>query len=411
MADRRTRILTIALATGVAVAFADSSIVVLALPDLYGEFDTTLVGVSWVISSYNLVVAVGAFCLVPFARRLRPRPTGIVGVAIFAVGSAGCAASWTLDILIGFRCLQALGGALLLAASLRASRRSRLYRPGCGRLDDGRHDRRRGRPGARRSAHAALRLAGDLRRAGAAGACCARGDDRCACPRPGAGSSGSGRQTARARGRHRPRARLRSACRGAIPFRPARDHRLVARPGGWGACGERAPGGNARRAPSCAPPGHPYRCARRRGAAGGRPRRPGDAASDLEPARGARARVLRRRPGSRSCADRRRARSTGPGDAERSHNRRRPPCGPRARACTHRAVAVGDLSGSDDKALLAGAQVVLEGDADLRQKVPIALDLRDALDEAKKGEIPDLAKPFDDGALPPTAACGRCATT
>ena len=54
------------------------------------------------------------------------------------------------------------------------------------------------------------------------------------------------------------------------------------------------------------------------------------------------------------------------------------------------------LSGSDDKALLAGAQVVLEGDADLRQKVPIALDLRDALDEAKKGEIPDLAKPFDD---------------
>ena len=42
----RTRVLAIALAAGVAVAFADSSIVVLALPDLYGEFDTTLVGVS-----------------------------------------------------------------------------------------------------------------------------------------------------------------------------------------------------------------------------------------------------------------------------------------------------------------------------------------------------------------------------
>ena len=80
MADRRTRVLTMALAAGVAVAFADSSIVVLALPDLYGEFDTTLVGVSWVITSYNLVVAVAAFCLVPFARRLRPRPTGIVGI-------------------------------------------------------------------------------------------------------------------------------------------------------------------------------------------------------------------------------------------------------------------------------------------------------------------------------------------
>ena len=54
------------------------------------------------------------------------------------------------------------------------------------------------------------------------------------------------------------------------------------------------------------------------------------------------------------------------------------------------------LASSDDKALLAGAQVVLEGDADLRLKVPIALDLRDALDEAKQGEIPDLARPFDE---------------
>ena len=54
------------------------------------------------------------------------------------------------------------------------------------------------------------------------------------------------------------------------------------------------------------------------------------------------------------------------------------------------------LESSDDKALLAGAQVVLEGDADLRLKVPIALDLRDALDEAKQGEIPDLARPFDE---------------
>jgi len=103
----------------VAAAFADSSIVVLALPDLYGEFDTTIVGVSWVITSYNLVVAVTAFCLVPFARRLQPAPTGAVGVLVFAVASAGCASSWRLEVLIAFRCLQGLGGALLLVAALR----------------------------------------------------------------------------------------------------------------------------------------------------------------------------------------------------------------------------------------------------------------------------------------------------
>ena len=87
---------------------------VLALPDLYGEFDTSIVGVSWVITTYNLVVAVAAFCLVPFARHLRPMPTGVVGVALFAAGSAGCAAAWSLEALIGFRCLQGLGGSLLL---------------------------------------------------------------------------------------------------------------------------------------------------------------------------------------------------------------------------------------------------------------------------------------------------------
>ena len=67
------RLLTIVVAVGVAVAFADSSIVVLALPELYGAFDTSIVGVSWVITSYNLVVAVCAFALVPLVKRVTSR--------------------------------------------------------------------------------------------------------------------------------------------------------------------------------------------------------------------------------------------------------------------------------------------------------------------------------------------------
>ena len=59
--DRRSRLLTVGVAAAVAVAFADSSIVVLALPSLYSALDTSVVGVSWVITSYNLVVAVAAF--------------------------------------------------------------------------------------------------------------------------------------------------------------------------------------------------------------------------------------------------------------------------------------------------------------------------------------------------------------
>jgi MFS family permease len=111
--------LTTAVAIGVAVAFADSSIVVLALPQLYGAFNTSIVGVSWVITSYNLVVAVGAFALAPIVRRMNDvgRLTR-AGLLLFCAASAGCAASWSLPALIVFRCLQGAGAALLLAGTL-----------------------------------------------------------------------------------------------------------------------------------------------------------------------------------------------------------------------------------------------------------------------------------------------------
>jgi predicted MFS family arabinose efflux permease len=108
----------VAVAAAVAVAFADSSIVVLALPDLYGAFNTSIVGVSWVITSYNLVVAVVAGGLALFGRRLDPRRGAQVGLGLFTVASIGCAAAWDLPALIVFRCIQGFGAALLLATSL-----------------------------------------------------------------------------------------------------------------------------------------------------------------------------------------------------------------------------------------------------------------------------------------------------
>jgi predicted MFS family arabinose efflux permease len=71
-----------------------------------------------VITSYNLVVALVAFALVPFSRRLRPAATTAVGLGLFLVASIGCAAAPSIAVLIGFRCLQGAGAALLLAGSL-----------------------------------------------------------------------------------------------------------------------------------------------------------------------------------------------------------------------------------------------------------------------------------------------------
>lgn len=106
------------LAAAVAVAFADSSIVVLALPELYSELETSIPGVSFVVTAYNLVVAIGAFVLLPLARRYSPARLVLVGLAVFGAASIGCAASGDLATLIAFRSLQGLGAVLLLVGSL-----------------------------------------------------------------------------------------------------------------------------------------------------------------------------------------------------------------------------------------------------------------------------------------------------
>src|SRR4029079_15862656 len=67
----RRSLLTGFVVVAVAVAFADSSIVVLALPELYLRFDTTIEGVSWVVTAYNASVALVALLLVLVVHRWR----------------------------------------------------------------------------------------------------------------------------------------------------------------------------------------------------------------------------------------------------------------------------------------------------------------------------------------------------
>lgn len=110
----------LALALAVGLAFADSSIVMLGLPEIYGELDASIPGVSLVITSYNLVVAVAALALVPVVRRARPAPMLALGLVVFAGASLACGLADDLGLLVAMRGVQGLGGALLLAASLPA---------------------------------------------------------------------------------------------------------------------------------------------------------------------------------------------------------------------------------------------------------------------------------------------------
>ncbi len=102
----------------VALAFADASIVVLALPEIVDRLHTSITHVAWVIMAYNLALIVASAILIPVARWLPARPALVAGLALFGLASIGCGASGTLSTLIPLRCLQGAAGALVLAASL-----------------------------------------------------------------------------------------------------------------------------------------------------------------------------------------------------------------------------------------------------------------------------------------------------
>ncbi len=106
------------LALAVAVAFADSSIVVLALPELLGAFETSIEPVSWVVTSYNVAVAVVALALIPFVGRLNAARLTRWGLVLFCAACVGCAVAGGLGVLVGARTLQGVGAALLLAGSV-----------------------------------------------------------------------------------------------------------------------------------------------------------------------------------------------------------------------------------------------------------------------------------------------------
>jgi MFS family permease len=107
-----------ALAIAVALVLADSSIVVLALPEIYRELDTSVAGVTWVLVSFNLVMALAAVPAAHLARRIGPGRAAAIGLAVFAGAGLACGLSAELSTLIAARCVQALGGAIAITAVL-----------------------------------------------------------------------------------------------------------------------------------------------------------------------------------------------------------------------------------------------------------------------------------------------------
>jgi MFS family permease len=112
-----SRLRSALLGLAIGLALADSSIVTLALPEVLREFDVGVTTVAWVLTSFNLVLALVALPAAYVSRR-RPREAFVVGTALFAGASLACGLAPSFEVLVGARCIQAVGAALLVTAAL-----------------------------------------------------------------------------------------------------------------------------------------------------------------------------------------------------------------------------------------------------------------------------------------------------
>lgn len=107
-----------ALTVAVGVVLADSSVVVLALPEIYRELDVSVSEVTWVLVAFNLVLAASAVPAAIGARRLGPARVTCAGLVVFGLASLACGLAGEIELLLAARCAQAVGGAAAACGAL-----------------------------------------------------------------------------------------------------------------------------------------------------------------------------------------------------------------------------------------------------------------------------------------------------
>jgi EmrB/QacA subfamily drug resistance transporter len=100
------------------MAFIDSTAVNVALSALQSELHATVVDVQWVIESYGLFLSALILVGGALGDSLGRRAMFLLGVAGFAVASAGCGLSSTVPSLVFWRSLQGIAAAFLVPGSL-----------------------------------------------------------------------------------------------------------------------------------------------------------------------------------------------------------------------------------------------------------------------------------------------------
>lgn len=96
----------------------DTTVVNLALPSIRQEFDASVSRLQWTIDAYTLVLASLLMLSGATADRIGRRRVFQAGLVIFGLGSLLCGFAGSVEMLILFRMLQAVGGSMLNPVAL-----------------------------------------------------------------------------------------------------------------------------------------------------------------------------------------------------------------------------------------------------------------------------------------------------
>ncbi len=107
----------IVIMSGVLMTAIDTTIVVLALPEIQRSLHVALSAVVWVIISFLLVITLLATQVGRLGDMYGRVRMYEAGFAVFVVGSLLCALAWDEVSIIVFRVVQGIGGALIMANS------------------------------------------------------------------------------------------------------------------------------------------------------------------------------------------------------------------------------------------------------------------------------------------------------
>lgn len=111
-------LVAIVLIFGAFMSILDQTVVNIAIPRLQSAFGADIHSVQWVITAYLLTQGAMTPTTTFLANSIGIKRSYLLSLVAFTLGSVLCGLSWNLPMLIFFRIVQGLGGAILLPLSM-----------------------------------------------------------------------------------------------------------------------------------------------------------------------------------------------------------------------------------------------------------------------------------------------------